>query len=86
MTFFVMNMDEDPDVPIILRRPFLATVGVKIDVKAGKLSLSVGDEKLEFRLQVAMKIPMTRKIQIKESLRFGSGHKCKMCPRKRPEA
>jgi len=34
----------DFDVPLL----FLATMGATIDVKNGKLSLQVGDEKVEF--------------------------------------
>ncbi|XP_074267358.1 uncharacterized protein LOC141590688 [Silene latifolia] len=37
--FFVMDMPEDYNVPIILGRPCLATGGAMIDVKSGKLSL-----------------------------------------------
>ncbi|XP_074576604.1 uncharacterized protein LOC141833120 [Curcuma longa] len=37
--FVVLDMDEDPAIPIILGRPFLATSGANIDVKNRKLSL-----------------------------------------------
>jgi len=37
--FVVMEMEEDIQVPILLGRPFLATVGAIIDVKHGKLHL-----------------------------------------------
>jgi len=36
--FFVVDVDERPSMPIILRRPFLATAGVEINVQAGTLS------------------------------------------------
>ena len=45
--FVVMEMEEDSRIPIILGRPFLATVGAMIDVRNGKLSLQVGNEKAE---------------------------------------
>ncbi|XP_056688526.1 uncharacterized protein [Spinacia oleracea] len=48
--FVVLEMEEDPNVPIILGRPFLATTGVIIDVRGGRLSLSVGMRKLSFNL------------------------------------
>ncbi|KAK9665122.1 hypothetical protein RND81_14G091800 [Saponaria officinalis] len=48
--FFVMDIPEDTHVPIILDRPCLATAGAMIDVKNGKLTLQVGDEKVEFEL------------------------------------
>lgn len=55
--FVVLEMDEDVEIPIILGRPFLATAGTTIDVKAGKLTLNVGEDKVEFDLNKAMKIP-----------------------------
>ncbi|XP_021863395.2 uncharacterized protein [Spinacia oleracea] len=48
--FVVLEMEEDPNVPIILGRPFLATAGAIIDVRGGRLSLSVGMRKLSFNL------------------------------------
>ena len=55
--FVVLDMDEDVEMPIILGRPFLATAGTTIDVKARKLTLNVGDEKVEFDLNKALKMP-----------------------------
>ncbi|KAK9714256.1 hypothetical protein RND81_06G082000 [Saponaria officinalis] len=52
--FFVMDIPEDSNFSIILGRPCLATVGAIIDVKSGKLSLQVGDEKVEFELNKTM--------------------------------
>jgi len=46
--FVVMEMEEDFQVPILLGRPFLATAGLIIDVKHGKLASNVGAEKVEF--------------------------------------
>jgi len=37
-----MKMEEDSQVPILLGRPFLATVGAIIDVKNGRLAFNVG--------------------------------------------
>lgn len=48
--FVIMEMEEDSRIPIILGRSFLATAGAMIDVKNGKLTLQVGDEKVEFSL------------------------------------
>ena len=53
--FVVLEMEEDSQIPIILGRPFLATAGALIDVKNGKLSLTVGEEKVEFDLGNYMK-------------------------------
>ena len=56
--FVVMDMEEDSCIPIILGRPFLATARAMIDVKNGKLSLQVGDEKVEFSLPHSMVSPI----------------------------
>ncbi|XP_042400966.1 uncharacterized protein LOC121990997 [Zingiber officinale] len=48
--FVVLDMEEDPKIPIILGRPFLATAGALIDVKRHKLSLEIDKERLEFDL------------------------------------
>jgi len=45
--FVVMEMEGDFQVPILLGRPFLTTVGAIIDVKHGKLTFNVGKEKVE---------------------------------------
>ncbi|XP_074560122.1 uncharacterized protein LOC141816192 [Curcuma longa] len=50
--FVVLDMEEDPSIPIILGRSFLTTSGAKIDVKNHKLSLEVGDKKVEFNLSL----------------------------------
>ena len=46
--FVVMDIEADTLVPVILRRPFLATAGARIDVKEGLLNLTIGDEEVEF--------------------------------------
>ena len=54
--FVVLNMDEEPKDPLILRRPFLATAGAIIDVKQGKIDLNMGKEfKMKFDINDAMK-------------------------------
>ncbi|XP_021727223.1 DNA damage-inducible protein 1-like [Chenopodium quinoa] len=55
--FVVMEMEEDANVPIILGRPFLATAGAIIDMKNGKVTFEVGDEKLKYSLLNAMGTP-----------------------------
>ncbi|XP_075076522.1 uncharacterized protein LOC107774273 [Nicotiana tabacum] len=42
--FIVLDYEADEEVPIILGRPFLATGGAIIDVRAGKLKMRVDDE------------------------------------------
>jgi len=46
----ILEMEEDAYTPIILGRPFLATVGCRIDMKNSKLPFDVGDDHVEFNL------------------------------------
>ncbi|XP_021730801.1 uncharacterized protein LOC110697731 [Chenopodium quinoa] len=55
--FVVMEMKEDAHVPIILGRPFLATAGAIVDMKNGKITFEVDDEKVEYSLLNAMGTP-----------------------------
>ena len=55
--FIVLDMEEVKDIPIILGRPFLATGGAIIDVKHGKLTLQVDDEKVTFNVFESMRCP-----------------------------
>ena len=55
MDFVVMDMEEDTQVPLLLRRPFLATGAALIDVKKGELTLRVGDEVVHFNLNQSLK-------------------------------
>jgi hypothetical protein len=55
--FVVMDIKEDSHIPILLGRPFLATAGAIIDVKRGKLTFEVGEEKIKFILSQFMKGP-----------------------------
>ena len=50
--FVVLDMKEDPDVPIILGRPLLNTTGALVDIRESKLTLRVGDEQevLEYKM------------------------------------
>jgi len=49
-----MGMEEDTHIFIIQGRPFLATVGAKIDVKNRKLSLQLREEKHKFNIVQAI--------------------------------
>ena len=53
--FIVVEMEEDSQIPIILGRPVLATAGAIINVKNGKLSLTIGDEKVKSNLANTVK-------------------------------
>jgi hypothetical protein len=50
-------MDEDPNTPLILGRPFLNTAGTQIDVRGGKLTFEIGREKIKFDMFKALKYP-----------------------------
>ncbi|KAI5431689.1 hypothetical protein KIW84_035742 [Lathyrus oleraceus] len=56
--FVVMDIKDDDDIPILLGRPFLSTAGAIIDVKRGKLTFEVGDEKIEFILSKFLMAPI----------------------------
>lgn len=58
--FVIMDIKEDSEIPIILGSPFLAMNEAIIDVKRGKLTFQVGEEKVEFMLAKLMKNPLTR--------------------------
>jgi len=55
--FVILEMEEDTRTLVILRRPFLATAGCRIDVKNGKLSFDVGDDHVKLNLFKASKFP-----------------------------
>nr|GFA87840.1 DNA-directed DNA polymerase [Tanacetum cinerariifolium] len=48
--FVVVDFDADPQVPLILGRPFLKTVRALIDVYEGELTLRVGNKAVTFNL------------------------------------
>ncbi|GKE33979.1 reverse transcriptase domain-containing protein [Tanacetum coccineum] len=53
--FFILEMEEDSKVPLILRRPFLHTADAVIRVKQKQLNLGVGTERMTFSIDSAMK-------------------------------
>ncbi|XP_021774135.1 uncharacterized protein LOC110738074 [Chenopodium quinoa] len=55
--FYILEMDEDERIPIILGRPFLATSKAIIDVKEGKMTLKVDNDSIEFDLNKVMRQP-----------------------------
>ena len=56
-----MDIEEDPDIPIILGRPFMSTTNYIVDIGKGKLELGVEDQKVSFDLFEAMKHPNDKK-------------------------
>ncbi|XP_074265599.1 uncharacterized protein LOC141588039 [Silene latifolia] len=53
--FVVLDIPEDSHTPIILGRPFLATGGVLIDMKNGRLTFQIEGNNVEFNLPHLMK-------------------------------
>ena len=50
-------MEEDNRVPLILGRPFLNTADAMIKVKGRELNLGVGEDRVTFLIDKAMKYP-----------------------------
>ena len=55
--FVVLDMEEDQEVPLIFRQPFLATRRALIDVQKGELTLRVNKEEVMFNIYQAMRFP-----------------------------
>ncbi|KAG9453364.1 hypothetical protein H6P81_006268 [Aristolochia fimbriata] len=55
--FVVLDIEVDKNLPIILGRPFLATVGAIIDCKQGNLTLRLNNEIICFNIKEAIKQP-----------------------------
>ena len=55
--FFIMKMEEDTQVPLLLGRPFLATGVALVDVQKGELTLRVGNEAVHFNLNRSLEHP-----------------------------
>ncbi|KAG9450070.1 hypothetical protein H6P81_010035 [Aristolochia fimbriata] len=55
--FVVLDMEVDKNLPIILGRPFVATVGAIIDCKQGNLTLRLNNDTISFNIKEAMKQP-----------------------------
>ncbi|XP_021739729.1 uncharacterized protein LOC110706130 [Chenopodium quinoa] len=55
--FYVVEIDEDEKIPIILGRLFLATSRAIIDVKESKMTLKIDNDSIEFDLNNVMQQP-----------------------------
>ena len=53
--FIILGIEEDPQVPLLLGRPFLATGAALIDMQKGVLTLRVGEEAPDFNLLQILK-------------------------------
>lgn len=52
--FVVVDINQDKDMSLILGRPFIATGQTLIDVKEGKITLTVQDDEVMFNVHKAM--------------------------------
>ncbi|XP_022566454.2 uncharacterized protein LOC111210391 [Brassica napus] len=59
--FVVLKYRNEPKYPLILGRPFLATVGAIIEVKEGRTSLNMGNIPMTFDMDKLIKRPLTDK-------------------------
>ena len=55
--FFVLDMEEDKEIPIILGRPFLATGRAMTDVQRGELKFRVQEDEVKFNVFEAVRHP-----------------------------
>nr|XP_043630078.1 uncharacterized protein LOC122601380 [Erigeron canadensis] len=53
--FVILEMEEDTKVPLILGRPFLYTADAIIRVKDKEISLGVGEDRIVFKIEKALK-------------------------------
>lgn len=51
----MLDMEEDPEIPIILKRPFLATDMTLIDMQKCELTMRVQDQNITFIVFKTMK-------------------------------
>ncbi|XP_017973257.1 PREDICTED: uncharacterized protein LOC108661385 [Theobroma cacao] len=57
--FIMLEIEDDVEIPLILERPFLATVGVIVDVKNGKITSKIEEEEMIFNLFNTTQYPYT---------------------------
>ena len=56
MEFFIMDMKEDEEVPLILSKPFMKTVRLIVDVDKGELQVRAQDDVVTFNLFYGLKL------------------------------
>ena len=55
--FVILDMEEDPNMPLIQGRPFLYTVKAKFDMEMGKLTIRIGEDIIKFDMSRAIRQP-----------------------------
>ena len=59
--FFIMDIEKDAEIPLILGRPFMLTSKCMVDMGNGNLEMSVDDQKVTFNLFDVIKHPSDHK-------------------------
>ena len=49
--FMVADVKVDPEAPILLGRPFLATVGAIIDTRRGRMTFDIGGDTFDYAME-----------------------------------
>ncbi|XP_038896012.1 uncharacterized protein LOC120084193 [Benincasa hispida] len=62
--FIILDCEADREVPIILRRPFLAIGKVLIDMHKGELTMRVDNQEVKFNVLNALKFPDNEDCQL----------------------
>ena len=73
--FFVLNVDENKETPIILGRLFLATAGTEIDVKNGKITMAICGDVIEINLPNSVKAELAENEKNKKNSKVREGEK-----------
>ncbi|WCJ39627.1 hypothetical protein M5689_020603 [Euphorbia peplus] len=66
--FVILDFAYDLNCPLIFGRPFMNTGRALVDVSEGKIILRIGDNKIEFNMNKAMKYPMDEHVCMKVDL------------------
>jgi hypothetical protein len=67
----IVDMEENTQTPLLLGRPFFNTARAVIDVHKGMIFFKIGEEKINFYVNRAIKYPSNEKsIFIVKSLMF----------------
>ena len=65
INFVMIDIKEDKQVPLLLGRPFIATVVALMDVKKIEFTIRVGDEEVHINLNQSLKQPDFEKAECK---------------------
>lgn len=58
--FIILNMEEDPETPLILGRPFLATCDATLCMRDSSIEFSINGEQVKSNMEHVVKSPNER--------------------------